>query len=133
MSTNASTWFYSEPEHDPYLIEERVNQTLWNARQVYLYLDCVQAAPPYKMVGEWKDIHIEVEWEVGKHFTLRTDHEAPGLRRGISQALGISPPSLAYQAVDGTYVTEWHVDGGGERWREVQGQPKYRQPVRHPK
>jgi hypothetical protein len=133
MSANASTWFYTEPEHDAYLIGERVNHSIWAARMSFLYLDCVSAEPPFRMVGEWEGAPIEIEWEPNKSFALRTHKESPELRRGFSQVLGISPPSLAYQDMDDAYVTEWHTDGGDARWREIQGKPKFRQPKRHPK
>lgn len=133
MTTNANTWFYNEPEHDAYLIEERVNHSLWNARLSFLYFDCINAEPPFRMVSEWKGQPVEIEWEVGKLFTLRTQEEMPALRRGFSLALGLQPASLAYQDVDDMYVTEWHVDGGEERWREIQGQARFRHPQRHPK
>ena len=138
MSTNASTWFYREPEPDPYLIEERVNHTLWDARMPFLYLECLRAESPYLMVGEWNGAKIEVEWEVGKVFTLRTtrelpEKELPRLRRGFSLVLGIHPPALAYEDLDGYDVTEWHTDGGEARWQQIQGQTRYRSPRRHPK
>ncbi|MBN1286641.1 MAG: hypothetical protein JXB47_14680 [Anaerolineae bacterium] len=132
MSTNANTWFYSEPEPDAYLIEERVNQSLWNARLYALYLDCTSAESPFRMVGEWQGRPVEIEWEVGKVFTLRTQEEMPDLRRGFSLVLGIQPPSVAYQDVDGAHVTEWYVDGGEDRWREIQGQARFRHPKRRP-
>lgn len=138
MSTNASTWFYREPERDPYLIEERVNHTLWDARMPFLYFDCVSAEPPFRMVGEWHGATLEMEWEPGRVLILRAakdlpEKELPRLRRGFSLVLGIHPPSLAYEDLDGRLVTEWHTDGGEKRWQEIQGQSRYRNPKRHPK
>ncbi len=132
MSTDASTWFYNEPEHDAYLIEERVNHTLWAARLYFLYLDCTGAEPPFSMVGEWEGRQIEIEWDPNKLFVLRTPEETPALRRGISLVLGIRPATLAYEDPNGVHVTEWHVDGGDARWREIQGKVRYRNPKRNP-
>ncbi|GAB4450823.1 MAG: hypothetical protein Kow00120_21160 [Anaerolineae bacterium] len=138
MSTNATTWFYTEPERDPYLIEERVNHTLWDARMPFLYFDCVRAEPPFRMVGAWQGAEMEIEWEVGKVFTLRvsnglSEKDLSNLRRGFSLVLGIHPPSLAYQDADGVQVTEWHTDGGERRWQQIQGQARFGNPKRHPK
>ena len=52
MSTNARTWFYTEPEHDAFAIVERLNSTFWAARigQI-LCTACMQAEPPFKCRG----------------------------------------------------------------------------------
>src|ERR1044071_7271341 len=62
MTTNSRTWFYNEPEHRPYYIEERVNQNLWASRFGSIYMDCVRAEPPFRMEGVWNNINVAIEW-----------------------------------------------------------------------
>jgi hypothetical protein len=75
MATNASTWFYAEPEHRAYLIEERVNHTFWSQRIASIYLDCTSQEPPFRMAGEWSGIPVALEWVPNEYLTLTT---APG-------------------------------------------------------
>ena len=72
MATNASTWFYNEPEHNAYLLEERVNHTLWSNRLSAVYLDCLSETPPFKMSGTWHELPITIEWVPRDYFTLTT-------------------------------------------------------------
>lgn len=88
MTTNSRTWFYTEPEHRPYYIEERVNQNLWASRFGSIYLDCVRAEPPFRMEGVWNEIALSIEWVPNTWFTLRASQEDrtwfPGLPRCCS-------------------------------------------------
>jgi hypothetical protein len=47
MSANAGTWFYREPEHNPYMLTERLNGTFWQERIVGVYWRCIRAEPPF--------------------------------------------------------------------------------------
>ena len=69
MTTNSRTWFYNEPEHRPYYLEERVNQNLWASRFGSIYLDCVRAEPPFRMEGVWNGITVSIEWVPKDWFT----------------------------------------------------------------
>lgn len=132
MSTNASTWFYAEPEHRAFLIEERVNQTLWSNRIGSIYLDCTSEKPPFKMNGEWTGIHVEMEWVPNEYLMLRTDpHEnAEMLVIGVKEVLGFLP-TISYIDMDGRLITEWYVKGAEQRIQEIQGNPKYRNVKRY--
>ena len=125
MSTNARKWFYSRPEPRPYYIEERVNHTLWRNRVQDLYMTCTQATNPIKMEGNWQGLPVFFEWQPGKYFTLKMAEERKELVGIIRQILLGLVPTLTYQDVEGLYVVEWHVDGGEERWKELQGNPQY--------
>jgi hypothetical protein len=132
MATNASTWFYTEPEHEPYLIEERVNHTFWSNRIQGLYLDCVSATPPFRMVGDWNDMPIEIEWVPQDYFTLMTEPGTPTetLIVGIREILGFVP-TISYVDLEGRQIAEWHVKQPTDRVQEIQGNPKYRNVKRY--
>lgn len=126
MATNATTWFYAEPETGrPYLITERVTHTFWANRLDGVYLNCVSAESPYRVEGTWREKPIAMEWEVGKVFTLMTDAELKPLITVCAEVLGFRP-TVSYVDGDGIHYTEWHVKGGNDRLRQVQGDPAYR-------
>jgi len=125
MTTNSRTWFYNEPEHRPYYIEERVNQNLWASRFGSIYLDCVRAEPPFKMEGRWNSIDLSIEWLPNKWLVLRSSREDRTLISGFAQVLQFVP-LLTFTEEDGTVVTEWHRgDDGAHRLQDVQGKMAY--------
>lgn len=128
MATNASTWFYSEPERNAYLIEERVNHTFWSNRITDLHLDCTNAEPPFRMVGEWQGLPVEIEWEPKKYLTLTTQPVdlANQLLIGIKEILGFNPV-VSYVDPGGKMRAEWYASEASERIREIQGNPNFRQ------
>lgn len=125
MATSSRTWFYSTPEPRPYYIEERVNQTLWKNRIQGLYMSCTQAAHPVKMEGSWNGAPVLFEWEPGRYFILKMGEENKLLIGTIRQMLLGLRPSFIYQDTDALHVVEWHTDGGENRWKEIQGNPKF--------
>lgn len=132
MATNASTWFYSEPEHSAFLIEERVNHTFWQNRIMGLTLTCSNVEPPFAMSGVWRDMPLEISWVPKSYFTLTaapstdTDH----LIVGLKEILGFNP-TISYIDTAGKLVAEWHVKEVAERIQEIQGNPNYRQIKRY--
>jgi hypothetical protein len=127
MSTNATTWFYKEPETGrPYLITERVTHTFWANRLSGIYLTCIHAEPPYRVEGEWQGMHVEMEWEVGKRFILRTDREDTRLIAVCREVLGFKP-TVGFIDSENRSVTEWYTntDDGRERLKALQGNPAY--------
>lgn len=122
MATNSRTWFYTEPEHRPYYIEERVNQNLWANRLGSIYLDCVHAEPPFKMVGKWNGIDVNIEWQPNQWFVLRTSREDRTLISSFSQVLQMLPV-VTFSGDDGLVTTEWRRDQaeGTRRVQEVKG------------
>ena len=131
MTTNAATWFYSQPEPRKYYITERVNQTFWQARVNSIWLNCTRANPPFQMSGVWRDTAIEVEWLPNDHFILRSpaDFDASDLVDGISRVIALEP-SFDYTDEQERLVTEWHMEGGKDRWQEIQGKPSFGNPQR---
>lgn len=125
MATTSRTWFYSTPEPRPYYIEERVNHTLWKNRLQGLYMTCTQATPPVKMEGDWDGIRVTFEWQPGKYFILQMAENRKELIGVIRQMLLGLRPVLAYEDPENMYVVEWHTDGGEERWKNLQGDPRY--------
>jgi hypothetical protein len=125
MGTNAITWFYTTPEKGrPYLISERVNQTFWANRMTGIYFSCVNAEAPYRLVGTWQGIEVELEYEVGSLFILRMSDETAKFIKGVSEILGF-PPTVSYTDLDGRYITEWYAKDSAKRLQEVQGNPTF--------
>ncbi len=131
MTTTAATWFYRDPEQIAYYLEERVNQTFWQARVGNIFLSADSAQPPFKMSGAWRDQAVEIEWRPNEYFTLRTPDEvdATDLISGVSRVLA-QQAALSFIDPEDRLVTEWHVNGGGPRWGDIQGKPAYRHPQR---
>jgi len=132
MATNATTWFYQEPEHRAYYLEERVNQTFWSNRIHSVYLDCVQETPPFRMVGEWEGAPLAIEWVPQQYFILTTtaDRDLDALLKGLREVLGFAP-TVSYVDPGGQRRVEWYVQQPDERIREIQGNPNYRQITRY--
>jgi hypothetical protein len=126
MATNASTWFYNEPEHRAYLLEERINHTFWSNRINGIYFDCVSENPPFKMVADWNVLTLTIEWIPNEYFTLTTkpSDAAEKMIVGIKEILGFKP-TIWYVDLEGDLVAEWHLKGAAERLQEIQGNPKY--------
>ncbi len=120
MATNATTWFYREPETGrPYLIAERINQTFWANRITDITFYCVDATPPYRLVGVWQGIDVEIEFEVGSVFILRMADSAPRFMKGVAELLGFAP-TVSYTDADGRFVAEWYAQDAAQRLKEVQ-------------
>jgi hypothetical protein len=133
MSANAATWFYREPEHNAYLISERLNGTFWQARIVDIYWRCTSAEPPFRAIGLTGDQQIELEWLPGKWLTMKFPagyEDAERISNAVSTRVLALPASLMYGDHDGRAVYEWHADGGKHRWSEIQGRPEYVHPRR---
>jgi hypothetical protein len=134
MATNASTWFYTEPEHNAFLIEERVNHTFWSNRISALYLDCASIEPPFRMTGDWRGLPVTIEWEPNNYLVLctRPGDDADSLIVGIKEILGFTP-TISYVDPDGYLVAEWYVHQADQRIHEIQGNPNYRNIKRYKK
>jgi hypothetical protein len=134
MATNASTWFYNEPEHTPYLIEERVNHTFWSNRIMAIHLRCTSAEPPFRMSGQWHNKPVALEWVPNDHLVMTTSAEDDMHRLiiGIKEILGFSP-TISYEDRSGQLIVEWHVKDAAARIQEVQGDPNFRQIKRYTK
>ncbi|MEL6272901.1 MAG: hypothetical protein AAFV33_19670 [Chloroflexota bacterium] len=129
MATSSRTWFYTTPEPRPYFIEERINHTLWKNRLQGIYMTCLTVEAPIKMEGDWYGNNIQFEWVPGDYFILRTTEERKDLIGVLRQMLMLRP-ALAYMDDEGNHVVEWHMDGGEQRWRELQGSPGYQGLIR---
>lgn len=128
MATNATTWFYSDPEKGrPYLISERVNHTFWYNRITGVYFRCVHAEPPYRLVGQWNGADVEIEFEPKAVFILRLSKDDKAMTKfikGCSEILGF-PPTVSYLDADRRYVTEWYAKDAAKRLQEVQGNASF--------
>lgn len=134
MSANAGSWFYTEPEHNAYLITERLNGTFWQARIIEVYWRCVNPESPFRAEGLTSQGRLELEWVPGQWVSLKVpppvELDVEDLVRAISTRVLAMPATLSYGDSEGRKVYEWHADGGKRRWSEIQGRPEYQRPVR---
>ena len=127
MASNATTWFYQEPETGrPYLISERVNHTFWTNRITGIYFTCINAESPYRLVGDWNGSLVEIEFEPGNVFILRMTDDSIPFVKGCSEVLGF-PPTVSYVDSDKRHIVEWYARDAKKRLAEVQGNPSFRE------
>jgi hypothetical protein len=129
MAATARTWFYTMPESSPYLLQERVNGTVWMNRLTEVYFVTERAEAPFQMRGEWRGQTLVIAWHPEQWFRLTGERETPDVVAAFSNILRL-PAALTYTDSDGKIITEWHRDGGEARWREIQGNPTYQNPER---
>lgn len=132
MSTNASTWFYREPEKRPYLVTERLNATFWQSRVVEFYWRCTQTEPTFLARGYSQNGEIELEWVPNDWLALRAPAEIDlqPLVDAISKRVLARPACLTYATHKGQQVYEWHTDDGDHRWTAIQGRGEFIAPRR---
>jgi len=126
MTTSALTWFYQQPENNPYLIAERIRTNFWDARFGGLWLDTVRAENPILMKGTYKGDAIELEWTPSQWCTLRTSPANKALAQGVSNLLRFKP-SFCYEDPNGNTVWEWRLKDSDTRWQSIQGKPEFNQ------
>jgi hypothetical protein len=124
MTTSALSWFYQQPEKNPYLIAERVRTNFWDARFGSVWLDTVKAESPILMKGDYKGSAVELEWEPGQWCILRTNPANDSLSLGVSNLVRFRP-SFKYEDPNGNTVWEWRLTDSDARWRAIQGKPEF--------
>ena len=126
MSTNATTWFYAEPEHNAYLLEERINHTFWAHRIADVSFDTLSAEPPFKMTAVWRGLPVTIEWIPKDYFTLTAPPGADTdlLIVGVKEILGFLP-SVSYIVPDGQMVVHWYYSDADARVQQISGNPNY--------
>ncbi len=131
MTTTATAWFYREPEHNAYALQERIRTHFWDERVGDIFLDTVRAEPPFEMQGEYNRTPVHMEWVPKKYMKLRLHAGSEALARILSRMLKLKP-YLKYQDAEGRTIWEWYLndDEGHKRWQSVQGLPAYRHPER---
>ena len=129
MTVFAHTWFYHSPGEDRHSVSERVRQSLWASGLYSLWLDTSRDSAPFKMAGVHGDDQLELEWEPAAWFRLRTQGEGAALPNHFAWVLGRAP-SLRFTDRHGWRVVEWQLQGSAARWREISGNPIYRNPRR---
>lgn len=124
MTTTSLTWFYKTPEHNAYLLGERLRTSFWDARFGGVWLEAVRTESPFLMHGHYQDSDVDLEWEPGKWCTLRTNPARPDLAKGVSNLLGLKP-AFTYETQQGQTVWEWLVGDTHDRWQAIQGKPQF--------
>ncbi len=132
MSANAATWFYHQPEQQPFMVTERLNGTFWQARMVNIYWRCIEAGATYRAEGYVGDTMIQMEWVPAKwlRVTAPADFDLKPLMTMISKKVLAIPASFRYADPEGNQIVEWHRDGGAARWAEIQGKGGFMKPQR---
>ncbi|HEX3049833.1 MAG TPA: hypothetical protein VHP83_04195 [Aggregatilineaceae bacterium] len=127
MATNASTWFYVEPEHRPYFLEERVNHTFWSNRITAVSFDTISAESPFRMEGQWYDAPVSIEWVPNEYFILTAvpRDNTDQLIVGVKEILGFAP-TISYTNEQGNVIAEWYTKAADARIQAVQNKPAYR-------
>ncbi|MBN1964128.1 MAG: hypothetical protein JW910_05755 [Anaerolineae bacterium] len=129
MASSAVKWFYQTPEHNSYLLQERVNGNLWMARFTDVYFVTERAESPFQMSAPWREHRLLITWEPGQWLRLQTVGSAAEVVTALSNILQLQAV-ITYTDHDGNTIHEWHVDGGETRWRDIQGNPLYQSPLR---
>lgn len=133
MSANAGTWFYRQPESQPFMVTERLNGTFWQARAVEIYWRCVETGAICRAEG-YQDgtTRIEMEWEPLKWLRIKAGGDAnlKELITIISKKVLMIPASMTYGDSEGNQYVEWRRDGGHARWTEIQGTAGFVNPRR---
>ncbi len=126
MATNASTWFYAEPEHRPYFLEERVNHTFWSNRITAVSFDTVSAEAPFRMEGQWYDAAVSIEWVPNEYFILTASprDNTDQLIVGVKEILGFAP-TISYTNEQGNVIGEWYTKPAEARVQAVQTNTAY--------
>lgn len=124
MTTTALTWFYRQPENNPFLIAERVRTNFWDARFGGLWLDTLRAEPPILMQGAYHGAQVELEWEPAKWCILRTSPAVESLAQAVSNLIRFRP-LFRYEDPRGYAVWEWRLNDGAARWQAIQGKPEF--------
>lgn len=129
MTPSVSSWFYTDPGSNAYVIAERVRLSMWDSGLFELWLDIDAFESPYKMSGNYMGDPIDLEWVPRKWMRLRSGLMTPALAERITHLLGLKP-SWRYGDAEGYIVWEWWVSESGARWREISGNPSCQRPVR---
>jgi hypothetical protein len=124
MTTSSLTWFYQQPENNPYLIAERVRTNFWDARYGGLWLDTIKSESPILMAGTYNKSRVELEWEPGKWLILRTNPANEALSQGVSNLIRFRP-AIRYEDPKGNTVWEWRLKDTDARWQILQGKPEF--------
>lgn len=130
MSANAGSWFFTQPEEQAFLISERINGTFWQARVYEVYWTCTKETAPYTAEGILPDgTPISLEWEAGKWLAIKAsaDYDLSKIVDMVAERVLMTPVSVTYLDADGNRGYEWHLEGGEQRWGQIQGIARYSQ------
>jgi hypothetical protein len=127
----AAKWFYAAPEKRPYVIAERLRNSLWDLRFGDLWLDTESVESPIVLSGLYNGGPIKLEWEPRVWFRLTVSPDAPHLANAFKILLRFKP-ALSFVNKDGATVYEWYPqpEAANKRWQEIQGKPAFGAPQR---
>ena len=129
MNTFSQKWFFQNPGIIPHNIAETVRQSLWSSGLYSIWIDTMNTSIPYKMIGQYSDVSLELEWHPSKWLRLRSEEDVSILRDHLSWLLGFEP-SLQFIDHMNWKICEWHLQDFDERWWEISGNPMYSSPLR---
>lgn len=127
----AAKWFYAAPEKRPYVIAERLRNSLWDLRFGDLWLDTESVEGPIVLSGLYNGGPVKLEWEPRVWFRLTVSPDAPHLANAFKILLRFKP-ALSFVNKDGATVYEWYPqpEAANKRWQEIQGKPAFGAPQR---
>lgn len=120
-------WFYAEKRPSAGAIAEQLRQSLWFARLQEAWIspvDPTRKEPPFRYRGYWREQIFEIEFEPQRYVTLRASGELPQVVEALRRSLGVGP-AFFYLDEEGRAVYEWRWADREDRWRELQGIPRY--------
>lgn len=129
MTIFAHSWFFRSPGRDSLNIAERVRQSLWASGLYSLWLEAGSESAPFHMIGNHGKDSLELEWEPAAWLRLRIKREDSPVCEHLTWVLG-QGPSLRFTDQHGWTVWEWQLQDDTARWREISGNPIYRNPCR---
>ena len=125
MFDPSTHWFYSSKMPGAGAIAENMRQELWELHVYGVWFTCTRKELPYQFRGVWQNKLFEVEMAPRQYLIVRAKEELPWIGEGFKRAMR-TVPSFKYQEPDGSYVTEWRMDGREARWQAMQGKPAFK-------
>lgn len=131
LATSAQNWFFTAPQPKPYLIAERLRNSLWEMRLGSLWLETERAEAPFAVAGTFNGGAVRIEWAPAQWLRLTAQPEAAALVDSLGVLLR-RKPTLAFGDATGQRVVEWWLaaEAAARRWQELQGKPAYSNPQR---
>lgn len=105
-------WFFEIEPDSKFVIQEHLRQDYWRNGPSTMWIDVVESKPPYRAVGYWHDVTLELEWMPREYVQLRTNKEAPELIRVTTLQLGFKP--IRREQEGDRFIVEWRPRGAVE-------------------
>ena len=114
-------WFYDEPGHNAYNVEEHVRRSFWMHGFGQAWFRCTRAEPPYRCEGWWRGQELAFEWVPRLWLKLHLQSFDQDIVDGFSKVIGMKPFVRYTQEhnENPSVIVEWRTTRLGERYREL--------------